>query len=63
MKETYWQCQFLYFFHNIGSNFAQILPQDHTYFDFFAGLEYNVLGNSVKINNFNYNPVVLKNIC
>ena len=50
-------------FHNIGPNFAQILPQDHTHFDFFAGLEYNVLGDSIKINNFNYNPVVLKNIC
>ena len=50
-------------FHNIGPNFAKILPQDHTHFDFFAGLEYSVLGDSIKINNFNYNPVVLKNIC
>ena len=24
------------FFHNIGPNLAQILPQDHTHFDFFC---------------------------
>ena len=27
---------FLYFFHNIGLNLVQILPQDHTRFDFFC---------------------------
>ena len=26
----------LYFFHNVGPNLAQILPQDHTQFDFFC---------------------------
>ena len=25
----------LVFFHNIGPNLAQILPEDHTYFEFF----------------------------
>ena len=38
MKKTYWQCQFLYFFVNITSNLAQILPQDHNHFDFFCSL-------------------------
>ena len=35
-EENYPQCPFLYFFHNIGPNFAQILQQDHTQFDFFC---------------------------
>ena len=48
-------------FHNIGHNLAQILPQDHTQFDFFAGFQWNMLRNSITIKKFNYNPVVLKN--
>ena len=53
----------LLFFHNIGPNLAQILPQDHTQFDFFAGFQWNMLGDSININNFNCNPVVLKIFC
>ena len=56
-------CFFFYFFHNIGPNLGQILPQDHTHFDFFAGFQWNMLGDSIKINNFNWNPLVLKKIC
>ena len=29
-------CFFRYFCHNIGYNLAQILPQDHTQFDFLV---------------------------
>ena len=57
-----WYCLFLYYFHNIGHNLAQILPQDHTWFDFFAGFQWSMLGNSINIKNFNWNPVVLKNL-
>ena len=35
-KKNYRQCPFLYFFHIIEPNLAQILPQDHTHFDFFC---------------------------
>ena len=50
------------FFHNIGPNFAQILPQDHTHFDFLAGFQWNMLLDSININNVNWNPEVLKKI-
>ena len=45
-------------FHNIGPNLVQILPRDHTHF--FAIFQWNMLGDSININNFNCNPVVLK---
>ena len=47
MKKNYWQCPFLYFFHNIGPNVAQILSQGHTQFDFFAGFQWNMLVDSI----------------
>ena len=57
MKKTYNDitCSVLpiFFFHNIGHNLAQILPQDHTQFDFFAGFQRSMLGNSVNVKNFN----------
>ena len=31
---------------------AQILTQDHTHFDFFAGFQWNMLGNLINIKNF-----------
>ena len=42
-------------FYNIGPNLAQILPQDHTHFDFFAGFQWYMLEDSININNFNIN--------
>ena len=46
------------------ANLTQILPQDHTHFVFllffFAGFQWNMLGDSINSNNFNCNPVVLK---
>ena len=60
MRNTYWQCQFLYFFHNTGPFFAQSLPQDHTHFPFLLVINEICLTNSISINNFNCNPVVLK---
>ena len=36
-KKTIDNGLFLYFFHNIGTNLAQILPQDHTHFYFLPG--------------------------
>ena len=53
---------FFTFFHNIGSNLAQILPQDLTHFDFFAGFQWNMLRDSININNFNWNLVLLKKL-
>ena len=51
---------FFYFFHNTGLNLGKILPQDHTHFVFFAGFQWNKLGDSININNFNCNPEVMK---
>ena len=39
------------FFHNIGPNLALILPQDH-FVIFFAGFQWNMLEDSININNF-----------
>ena len=51
----------LFFFHNIGPNLAQILPQDHTHLaSFSTGFQWNMLEDSININNCNWNPVVLK---
>ena len=38
---------------------TQILTQDHTH---FAGFQLNMLGDSIIIDNFNCNPIVLKKI-
>ena len=46
----------LLFFTTLG----QIWPQDPTHFDFFAGFQWNMLRDSININNFNWNLVVLK---
>ena len=54
---------FFTFFHNIGHNLTQILPQDHINLIFFADFQWSVLNNSINIKNFNYNPVVLKKNC
>ena len=51
---------FLYFFHNIGPNLAQILPQDHTHFTFFVYFPMKYVWDSININNFNWNPEVLQ---
>ena len=50
----------LLFLHNIRPNLPQILSKDHTHFVFFAGFQWNMLGDSINTNNFNCNPVVLK---
>ena len=54
---------FFTFFYNIGHNLAQILPQNHTRFDFFPGFQWSMLANSINIKNFNWSPVLLKNFC
>ena len=51
-KKNLWQCLFLYFF--------QIFHQDHTPFNFFAGFQWNMLGNSINIKNFSRNPAAPK---
>ena len=35
-KKAIDNAHFFIFFHNIGPNLAQILPKDHTQFDFFC---------------------------
>ena len=50
-------------FSKIEPDLAQILPQDHTHFEFFASFQWSMLGDSISINNFNWNPVVLKKFC
>ena len=51
----------LSFFHNIGPN-STLCPKSHTCFPCFADFHYNMLGNSININNLCCNPVVLKKI-
>ena len=62
MKKIIDNSNFLYFFHNLGPNLAQILPQDNTHFIFFAGFQRNILRDLININNYDCNPVVLKRI-
>ena len=53
---------FLYFFHDIGPNFAEILPQDLSHFDIFSGFQLNMSRDSINFNNFIWNLVVLNKI-
>ena len=53
-KKTYWKCQFLYLFHNVRPNLAQILPKGTPTLIFFAGFQWNMLRGSIDINNFNW---------
>ena len=50
----------LLFFCNIGPNSVQILNQDHTYLFIFCVFQWNTLVDSINIDNFNWNPIVLK---
>ena len=61
MKKTLLKCQFLCFFHNIGPNLVQILLQrPQPLSSLFADFQWNMLGDSININNLCCNPVVLK---
>ena len=42
---------------------AKFCPKTTPILIFFAGFQWNMLEDSISINNFNWNPVVLKNIC
>ena len=58
MKKTYyWQCLFLYFFYNIGSNLAQIKPQDHTQFDLFCWFPIKYFKRFSSCENFLLKPL------
>ena len=50
------------FFHNIGPNLAKILPLRPHPLSFFVDVQWNMLGDSVNINNFCCNPVVLQKL-
>ena len=39
------------FFHNIGPNLAQILPQRQHPLSFFIDFQWNMLGDAININN------------
>ena len=56
-KKTIDKCLFLYLFHNIGPNLAQIFPQDHTYFGLFCWFPMKYVRGYLITN---WNPVVLK---
>ena len=47
-----------------GTSMYQICPKfrstDHTHFTFLAGFQWNMLGDSIDINNLSCNPEVLK---
>ena len=64
-QKPIYNANFFIFFYNIGPNLAQIFPKDHTHFNLFlfAGFQWNMLGDSININNFNCNPVILKIFC
>ena len=47
------------FFPNIGPNWPKFCPTRPQSF-FLAGFQRNMLGDSININNFNCNPVILK---
>ena len=49
----------LLFFHNIGPNLAQFMPQDHTHIGLSAGFQGIMLKDSINFS-CNWNPVVLK---
>ena len=53
---------FVYFFTTLDLIWLKFLPQDYTHFDFFSCFQLNMLGDSININGFNWNPVVLKKI-
>ena len=57
--------RFFTFFTILGQ---QIWPKfypktTHTLIFFFAGFQWNILGDSINTNDFNWNPLVLKKIC
>ena len=58
----------LYFFHNIWPKFPfdliwpKFCPRTSPTLIFFAGFQWNMLGDLININNFNWNPIVLKNV-
>ena len=51
---------FLKFFYNIRHYLAHILPRDHTHC--YVGFQWFMLVDSINVNNFNCNPIILKNI-
>ena len=59
MKKIIDNASLLCYFHNLGPNLAQILPQDHTHYNVFAGFQRNMLRDLININNYECNPVVL----
>ena len=50
------------FFHNTGPNLALILPLRPHPLSFLANFQWNMLGDSININNFCCNPAILKNL-
>ena len=48
------------FFHDIGPNFVQILPKTTMTLLFLAVFQWNILGDSININNLCFNPAFLK---
>ena len=61
MKKA-WNISF-FVFHNIGPNFAQILPQRPLIIYFFlADFQWNMLGYSINFKNLCCNLIVIKKI-
>ena len=52
-KKTHWNTSFFVFFTTLD-------PKDYTYFTFLADFQWNMLGDTIHINNLCCNPVILK---
>ena len=52
---------FFTFFTTLGLIWPRFCPKDTATLRFFAGFQWNMLKNSIDINNFNWNLVVPKN--
>ena len=50
-------------FTTLGIIWPTFCPKTTPDLIFLAGFQWNLLRNSIKIKNFNWNPVVLKNVC
>ena len=50
----------LFFFTTLDLLWTKFYPKDHTHFTFFVDFQWNMLGDTIDINNLCCNPAVLK---
>ena len=61
-KETFDNACFFTFFLTLGLIWPKFSPKTTPTLIFFTGFQWNILGDLISINNFNWNPVVLKKL-